>query len=58
MFANIGFTEILLILAVALLLFGAGSIPKIGKSIGEGIVEFKKAIKGDDEKKKDENKEE
>jgi len=44
-FGNIGFTEILLLFLVALLLFGAKRLPEIGKSLGSGIREFKKATK-------------
>ena len=42
MFANLGFSEILLILLVILLLFGAKRIPEIAGSFGKGIREFKK----------------
>lgn len=37
--------EIIVILLVVLLLFGAKRLPEIGKSLGEGIKEFKKAFK-------------
>lgn len=37
--------EILIILLVILLLFGAKRLPEIGKSLGDGIREFKKAFK-------------
>lgn len=37
--------EIIIILLVILLLFGAKRLPEIGKSLGEGIKEFKKAFK-------------
>ncbi|WP_153726560.1 twin-arginine translocase TatA/TatE family subunit [Heliorestis convoluta] len=40
---NIGFPELLLILVVALLVFGPGKLPEIGKSLGRGINEFKRA---------------
>lgn len=43
-FGNLGFTEILLILVVVLLLFGAKRLPEIGASFGKGIREFKKSI--------------
>lgn len=46
---RLGFTEILVILVVALLLFGAGRIADIGKGLGEGIKNFKKGIKDEDE---------
>lgn len=45
---RIGPLEIVLILGVILLLFGAGRIADIGKGIGEGIRNFKKGIKDDD----------
>jgi sec-independent protein translocase protein TatA len=45
---RIGPLEIVVILGVILLLFGAGRIADIGKGIGEGIRNFKKGIKDDD----------
>jgi sec-independent protein translocase protein TatA len=39
--------EILIILGIALLLFGAGRLADIGKGLGEGIRNFKKGIKDD-----------
>jgi sec-independent protein translocase protein TatA len=41
---NIGFSEILLILVVVLLLFGAKRLPEVGSSIGKGIREFKRSL--------------
>jgi sec-independent protein translocase protein TatA len=43
-FGNLGFGEILLILVVVLLLFGAKRLPEVGASIGKGIREFKRSI--------------
>ncbi len=43
-FGNIGMPEILVILVVVLLLFGAKRLPEIGASMGKGIREFKKSI--------------
>ncbi len=43
---SIGPTEILLIALIALLLFGAGRLPEIGKSIGAGLRDFKRALDG------------
>jgi len=40
-----GFTEILVILLVILILFGAKRIPEIAQGLGKGIKEFKKAVK-------------
>jgi sec-independent protein translocase protein TatA len=42
--ANLGMWEILLILLVVLLLFGAKRLPEVGSSIGKGIREFKRSI--------------
>ena len=47
--AVFGWTEILLIAGVIVLLFGATRLPQIGKGLGEGIREFRKSIKGDGE---------
>ena len=41
---NLGFTEIMVILLVVLLLFGAKRLPEVGSSIGKGIREFKRSI--------------
>ena len=41
---NLGFTEILIILLVVLLLFGAKRLPEVGSSIGKGIREFKRSL--------------
>ena len=41
--------EIILILFVCLLLFGAKRLPEVGKAIGEGIREFKKSLKAPDD---------
>jgi sec-independent protein translocase protein TatA len=42
MFGNIGFPELLIILTIALLIFGPKKLPEIGKSIGKAIREFRK----------------
>ena len=44
MFGNLGFPELLIIMVVILLLFGAKPIPEIAGSMGKGIREFKKNI--------------
>jgi sec-independent protein translocase protein TatA len=48
---SIGFPELLVILGVAVLLFGGKKIPEVAKGLGEGIRNFKNALKGDDEHK-------
>ena len=44
-----GLTEILVILGIALLLFGASRLADIGKGLGEGIRNFKRGLKDKDE---------
>ena len=44
MFGNLGFPEILIIMVIVLLLFGAKRIPEIAGSMGKGIREFKKQM--------------
>lgn len=45
---SIGLPELLIILAVAVLLFGGKKIPEVAKGLGEGIRNFKSSLKGDD----------
>jgi sec-independent protein translocase protein TatA len=49
---SIGFPELLVILVVVVLLFGTKKIPEFAKGLGEGIRNFKDAMKNDDEGKK------
>lgn len=49
MFGKLGLPELLLIMAIALLIFGPGKLAELGKGMGEGIKGFKAALK-DDEK--------
>ena len=44
MFGQIGMQEILLILFIQLLLFGAKRLPELGQSLGKGIREFKRGV--------------
>ena len=44
MFGHLGFPEVLIIMVIILLLFGAKRIPEIAGSMGKGIREFKKNI--------------
>ena len=54
MFGSLGFGEILLILLIVVVIFGTSRIPELGKGLGDGIKNFKKALKddGDEEQKK------
>ncbi|HET7855481.1 MAG TPA: twin-arginine translocase TatA/TatE family subunit [Gaiellaceae bacterium] len=46
---GIGPTELIILLIVVLLLFGAKRVPEIGRSVGRGMREFKDAVSGKDE---------
>jgi sec-independent protein translocase protein TatA len=48
---SLGVPELLLILLIVLIVFGAGKLPKLGRGIGEGIANFKEGLKGKDEDK-------
>ena len=48
---NLGVPEILLILVVVLLIFGAKKLPDIGRALGKSLSEFKKGMQGLDEPK-------
>ena len=45
MFGELGLPEVLLILGIALLLFGPKKLGELGKSLGEGIRNFRSAVK-------------
>ncbi len=47
-FGQIGFWQILVILFVVLLLFGANRLPKLARSLGSSLTEFKKGLKDGD----------
>lgn len=44
-----GMGELLIILVIVLILFGAGKLPQVGKSLGSAISEFKASVKPKDE---------
>lgn len=50
---GIGFTEGLLIAAIAILFFGGKKIPQLGRTLGESIRGFKEGMKQDQDKKND-----
>ena len=46
MLGSIGVTELLIILGIVVVLFGASRIPEIGRGLGSGIQNFKSAMRG------------
>lgn len=57
--ANLGLPGLILLLVIALLIFGPSKLPEIGKAAGNSLREFKNATKGlmDDDRSKEEEKE-
>lgn len=51
---GLGWQELLLILIILLILFGAKRLPELARGLGGGIKEFKKALKEDESTSKDE----
>lgn len=45
---GLGITELLIILVIILIIFGAGKLPELGDGIGRGIKNFRKAVKTDE----------
>lgn len=44
MFGSLGFTELILILVIVLIIFGAGKLPQLGEGVGKAIKGFKQSI--------------
>lgn len=55
---GIGTSELVIIFLIVLILFGAGKLPQVGKSLGTAIMEFKNSVKPKEEDKtgEDDNK--
>ncbi len=53
LFGPIGPMELLLILLIVIIIFGARKLPDLGKSLGEGIKNFKKSMSKDEAPKED-----
>ena len=46
---NIGPMELMIVLVIALIVFGPKKLPELGRSLGDGFKQFKSSISGDDE---------
>lgn len=53
MFGSLGIPELLIILVIVLVIFGAGKLPQLGRGIGEGIRNFKNGLRSEDKPKDD-----
>ncbi|HYC01559.1 MAG TPA: twin-arginine translocase TatA/TatE family subunit [Candidatus Limnocylindrales bacterium] len=45
---GLGFSELLIILVIVLIIFGAGRLPELGEGLGRGIKNFRKGVKPDE----------
>jgi sec-independent protein translocase protein TatA len=50
---GIGFPELIVILIIALVVFGPGKVPELGSALGKGIRDFRRAFEGQDEEHPD-----
>ncbi len=48
MIGGLGFSELLIILLIVIIIFGASKLPQLGKGLGEGIRNFKGSLTQDD----------
>jgi sec-independent protein translocase protein TatA len=55
---GLGTTELIIILVLVLIIFGAGKLPQVGGALGKGLRNFKDGVKDDASEKEDTDKEE
>jgi len=52
---GLGTSELIIILILVLIIFGAGKLPQVGKSLGQGLRNFKDGMKDSDKEESDKN---
>ena len=52
MFGSLGVPELLILLLIVVIIFGATKLPLLGKGLGQGLRNFKDSIKGDEPEEK------
>lgn len=57
MFGNIGIPELIIIMVIILLLFGASRLPEIGRGLGKGIKNFKESTRDEKDELREERRE-
>jgi sec-independent protein translocase protein TatA len=58
MLGSLGTTELILILAIVLLIFGVGKLPQLGRGLGQSIREFRSSLSGENEEEEEGTQEE
>lgn len=53
MFGSLGIPELLIILLIVVIIFGASKLPQLGRGIGEGIKNFRESLRGSHDDKDD-----